>query len=178
MNHQPFEDWIFEEKLDRNQHALLKSHLVECEDCRQLQAALKGVDRLFESPVMLKPQAGFSQRWESFAEGRREKEEYLSAWLVFGSLVIIATSIVLANFGRIWFTDINVLQVSVTTLVNFINMANRFADAILAARTVIQVIPGSYIMLFASAAGMLSFFWVAVWLFALRKINSIQRRVG
>jgi hypothetical protein len=177
MNHQPFEDWIFEEELDRNQLKLLKSHLSECEDCRQLQTALKGIDRMFDAPDMLAPRAGFSQRWEDFAEGRHEKEETLSAWLVLGALVIAAVSIVLANFGRIWFADINILQMSVSNLVNVINVANRFADTILAARTVIQVIPFSFVLFFAAGAGMLAFFWVSIWLFALRRISSVQRRV-
>lgn len=177
MNHQPFEDWIFEEELSNDQLSQLKAHLSICEDCHRLHTAMKGLTRVLNEPVELSPRAGFSQRWEALAENRKENEENLTAWIVLGALILVAGSIVMANFGRLWFADLNFLQLTVTSLVNFVNLSTRFIQAIAAARTVIHVIPGNFIMVMTTAGGMLAFFWVSVWFAAMKRISSVQRRV-
>ncbi len=177
MNHQPFEDWIFEEELTSQQLTQLKAHISKCEECRRLHTAMKGITRILDDPVQLEPSPGFSQRWQILAENRNDREENLTAWVVLCALILVAGSILMVNFGRLWFEDINILQIVVTNLVNTVNLFTRLAHALTTARIVLQVVPNSLLLIAVTAGSLLAFFWLILWLAALNKIASIQRRV-
>lgn len=177
MNHQPYEDWIFEEELTSDQHTQLKNHLAVCEDCRRLNEAMRGISYVLENSTELNPPVGFSQRWEKFAEERREQEGNMAAWVVLGALIVIASAILYVNFGSLWMSSINPLQLLVSNLVSVVSTITGLAKSIEAARSVLQVIPGNLVVLTTVVGGTLAFFWVTVWLAALKRVSSIQRRV-
>jgi hypothetical protein len=177
MNHQPFEDWIFEEELTPEQQLELKTHLAGCDECRSLQIALKGVTRIMENPVELEPGSNFSQKWQTYAEKRKDREENLAAWVVLGALVLVFGAIVYANYGAIWFANVNIVQLLVTDFVNLIGVSSRLYQTIMTARVVLDVIPSQIIALVAVAGGLLASFWIVVWLATIRRIVSIQRRI-
>lgn len=177
MNHQPFEDWIFEEALTSDQQNQLKTHLAVCEDCRRMNEAMRGITYALENSTELNPPAGFSQRWEKFAEERREQEENMAAWVVLGALIVVAAAILYVNFGSIWMANVNPLQVLVSNLVSIVSTVTGLAKSIDAARSVLQVIPGNMVVLMAVVGSTLAFFWVTVWVAAMRRVVSIQRRV-
>jgi anti-sigma factor RsiW len=177
MNHQPFEDWIFEDELTPEQQSELKAHLSTCEECRQLHSAMKSLSRVFENPVELSPRADFSLRWEKFAEERKEQEDNMAAWIVLGALLIVAGAILFANFGALWFADFNPLQFAVTQVVDLVASTTRIIQLVSTARSVLEVIPTAFIVIIAVAASVLAFFWISVWLAAMKRISSVQRRV-
>ncbi len=65
MNHQPFENWIFEEELTPIQEQELEAHLSLCPDCARLRQDLHSVEACFKSVAMVSPKPGFTQRWQN-----------------------------------------------------------------------------------------------------------------
>ncbi len=176
MNHQPFEDWIFEETLLEEQRISLKQHLSTCEECRHLFEAARGVEWLFKQSAELNPSPGFSVRWQRNAEKRVNREQQLAAWVVFSSLLAVAGAIVLVNFGALWFQDINLFQVLVAGIVRSINFTANAIEWLSAVQFFFAAIPVGIIRIAGIALGMLAAFWVSLWIIALRKITAGQRR--
>ena len=74
MNHQPFEDWLFEqEDLNEQQLAELSRHLQACETCRTLENALSKMETTLREQPALAPEAGFSGRWQKRLEVERQR---------------------------------------------------------------------------------------------------------
>jgi hypothetical protein len=64
MNHQPFENWLFDHKeLSPLQHQQLKSHLEQCKKCQQLASAWHLVERQIDLSTPASPRPGFTDRW-------------------------------------------------------------------------------------------------------------------
>lgn len=177
MNHQPFEDMIFEEELDASQELELKQHLTQCEDCRQLQAAMLGVSQNFSQLVSLEPRPGFSNRWEHFAHDRLEHEQQKNAWFLLGGLITVAGGIILANLGPEFFQQINLTQVFVSTIIRSIDMITQLFDAASAIKVVFNVIPRGYIYSIGLVTGAVSLFWIVLWFSMMSKIIGNQRSV-
>ena len=80
MNHQPFENWIFEDKpLNSDQEQGLKRHLKECESCQSVQKSWLSLrDEMTQAPI-LAPMPGFSQRWLASLPARRLREQQRQA---------------------------------------------------------------------------------------------------
>ncbi len=176
MNHQPFEDWIFEDTLLEDQRIALKQHIATCNECRHLSEAAKGVDWLFNQSSDLEPAPGFSLRWQKLAENRVQREQQLAAWVVFSSLLAVAGSIVLVNFGALWFENINLYQMFVAGVVRAINQTTIILEWFTAIQFFISAIPVGITRMVGISLGALATFWVSIWVVALRKITAGQRR--
>lgn len=177
MNHQPFEDWIFEEMLPEPQQIELKRHLIVCEDCRRLHDAMKGVEWAFTNTVETNPRPGFAQRWEVYAEKKVKQEQSLAAWVVLGALIMVAASIVLVNFGEIWFNNINIFQLGVAGVVRTVDIATQTVQWISAINFFLRAIPGGWAQTIGLTVSAVAIFWVTLWIAALRRITANQRRV-
>lgn len=176
MNHQPFEDWIFEDTLLEDQRISLKQHLASCDECRHLSEAAKGVDWLFKQSAELEPVPGFSIRWQKSAEKRIEREQQLAAWVIFSSLLVVACAIVLVNFGALWFQNINPYQIFVAGVVRAINQATIMVEWLAALEFFVNAIPTGIARMVGISLGALATFWVSIWIVALKKITAGQRR--
>lgn len=65
MNHQPYQDWLFEDTLDVAQADALHSHLDSCVECRSLVGAFHQVEHSLRAAPLVAPTPGFSLRWQA-----------------------------------------------------------------------------------------------------------------
>jgi hypothetical protein len=64
MNHQPFENWLFQdEPLTTEQQVLLHQHLEQCASCRQLSLSWRGISLQLHQVDWVSPKNGFHLRW-------------------------------------------------------------------------------------------------------------------
>ena len=69
MNHKQFESWILDEpKLSDSQIMDLQKHLAACPKCGQLDTGWQASKKLIKQAALKTPEAGFSVRWQAFAE--------------------------------------------------------------------------------------------------------------
>ena len=72
--HQPFENWIFQEApLSEQERSSLDQHLIQCDQCCRLNAGWQATHRAIRETVLLKPSQGFSQRWQNSLAERRSR---------------------------------------------------------------------------------------------------------
>jgi hypothetical protein len=78
MRHQPFETWIIDQDpLDPAQAQALKSHLLECEDCRRLSVGWVEAHAHLLSVSPADPKPGFTQRFQSSLALRRYHQQQI-----------------------------------------------------------------------------------------------------
>lgn len=76
MVHQPFEEWIMEEKkLTAEQTERLQAHLRECSECRELQGSMQRLDEWLARMPMAAPLEGFTLRWQVHLARRRAMQQ-------------------------------------------------------------------------------------------------------
>jgi hypothetical protein len=76
MNHQPYENWLFEKDLiSLEQTQALEEHFKNCPDCQQKYISWQYMQTLIESIPPVKPKPGFSQRWRASLEERLMREQ-------------------------------------------------------------------------------------------------------
>jgi hypothetical protein len=97
MDHQPFEEWIFEQKeRTKEESNKLNQHLLDCDQCTDLQSAWGQVETLlFQSP-MVAPAPGFTQRFAARMELNKEvlhKKQAIKTLIGVGLILIIITLI-------------------------------------------------------------------------------------
>jgi hypothetical protein len=90
MNHQPFEDWLLNEKLiDPKQKLDLDAHLRVCSYC----SALAETGRALRSVKRVSPAAGFTERFQARLAARKVAERRRRLWgallFTFGGLVML-----------------------------------------------------------------------------------------
>lgn len=91
MNHQPFEDWLLNEKLiDPKQKLDLDAHLRICAYC----SALAETSKALHSVKLVAPAAGFTARFQTHLAARKLAERRRRLWgavlFTFGGLVMLA----------------------------------------------------------------------------------------
>lgn len=80
MGHQPFEEWIFEDKnKTQQQEILLNQHLAQCPSCSSMQESWKAVEREFQNAAMVSPLPGFMDRWQSTFVNKKAIEHQMQA---------------------------------------------------------------------------------------------------
>lgn len=79
MNHQPFENWIFEDTLSTQEKKELNVHLRDCKSCRELEESLQSFEAQIKAVPDRAPAPGFSQRWLASVEKRRADEQMRQA---------------------------------------------------------------------------------------------------
>ena len=90
MNHQPFEDWLLNDKLiDPKQKLELDAHLRVCSYC----SALAETGRALRSVRITSPSAGFTARFQARLAARKVAERRRRLWggvlFTFGGLVML-----------------------------------------------------------------------------------------
>ena len=90
MNHQPFEDWLLNEKvIDPKQKLDLDAHLRICSYCR----ALAETGRALHSVKKVSPAEGFNTRFQARLAARKLAERRRKLWgsvvFTFGGLVML-----------------------------------------------------------------------------------------
>ena len=101
MNHQLFEDMIFDEaaELSGEKTRLLEEHLQDCENCRSLAASLHSLSDSIRRSEMVGPIPGFSRRWGMLLKEKRERahDRQILRTLVFVGmgLIVLSSSLLL-----------------------------------------------------------------------------------
>ena len=94
MNHKPYSDWIFEEtQLSEEQEIALRAHMLNCQECRNLQQAWQTSKKIIMESPLHSPAAGFVKRWNANVRRNKQRER-----VVRTRVSIIGTSLlVFAN---------------------------------------------------------------------------------
>lgn len=170
MNHQPYEQWIFEpDSLTQTEQEALAAHLATCKECARLRQKWSqlGEEALF-SPTMVAPQPGFTRRWRSRLAERRQREQRQRAWQFFLFLVAATTLIFLSLVAILLLTTSPAewIQAAVRTLAT---TASTFAAARSLVFTWINLAPASLSIIVGMALGLSFGILVLIWTFAIWK---------
>ncbi len=101
LNHPPFEEWLAARaELTADEAGALHVHLLECDACAQLDAALKTVDGMLRAAPALVPAPGFAARWQARLAVQRARSQRRQTWLILavaggGALLLLALLLVL-----------------------------------------------------------------------------------
>jgi hypothetical protein len=176
MNHQPFEDWILDERtLTPEEHVELEEHLKVCENCMKLSKGLSATSRILQLSPMISPQPGFSQRWESYFQKRKEDEQRQLALKIFGIVSVICLLLYLSLGASQINLNQSPLQLFTALSVNIIG----FVSSLFAVRDSIviflNVIPAWIPILFSIIVTVYVIIWTCIWLIAVWRTPKIQR---
>ena len=176
FNHQPFEDWLLsEEAHSADQEQALQSHLLSCEQCRQLSSAWNEVELELKNAPTLSPAPGFTVRWQANLASRRTHREnrqtllFLSVCLVGAGLLLIALGILAWPLVRSPYPILLALAYQVTSVYMIADTAASLVVTLF--RTVFGVVPPIFWVGLSVAAGSM----LAVWIFTLRRLAYSRR---
>jgi hypothetical protein len=89
MNHQPFEDWLLEDRqLSKEQGRELQAHLRICTSC----SAIADSNRALHAPRWIKPRPGFAHRFSVRLERLRKRQ---TAYQAIGTFVLVLSGVAL-----------------------------------------------------------------------------------
>ena len=168
MNHQPFEDWLLNDKLiDPKQKLDLDAHLRVCSYC----SALAETGRALHAVKVVSPSAGFTVRFQARLAARKVAERRRRLWgtvlFTFGGLVMLMwlAGPYIASFFASPAT-------SITSLIGWGVFLITTLQAIAQAGSVILRVMPSFLspfglMVLASALAGIGLLWtVSIWRFA------------
>ncbi len=99
MDHQPFEQWIFEDqKHSAQQSSLLQEHLDQCQDCSNLNQSWLGIEKELTRPVMMSPKAGFTNRFQTrlaIRQAEQHQKQVVKTLAMIGSGILITMAAIL-----------------------------------------------------------------------------------
>jgi len=128
MDHQPFEEWIFEQKeRTKEDNIKLNQHLLECDQCTDLQSAWGQVETLLFQTPMAVPAIGFSQRFAARMEMNKEvlhKKQAIKTLIGVGLILIIITLIL----GAIFFLSYTTGELIVGAVSTFTGIVQAFIN--------------------------------------------------
>jgi len=168
MNHQPFEDWLLNDKLiDPRQKLDLDAHLRVCSYC----SALAETGRALHAVKVVPPSAGFAVRFQARLAARKVAERRRRLWgtvlFTFGGLVMLmwlAGPYIVSFFASpaTWITTLIGWGVFVITTLQAIAQAGS---------VILRVMPSFLspfgLMVLASALAGIGLLWtVSIWRFA------------
>lgn len=176
MNHQPFENWILDDrKLTPQEQGLLDEHIQSCDSCRKLSKGWNTASRLLRTSPIVPPEPGFSQRWESYFNVRREAEQRRTATLIFSAISLVALLLFIPlNSDLIPFNQ-SPLQLLTAVMVNLLGYAASFIDFNESLLVFLQTIPFWIPILVSMILTFLVTVWIGIWLIAVWKTPKIQR---
>lgn len=171
MNHQLFENWLFEhEKLSPQQKEELTGHLKQCKQCRQLASAWETVEKQISRSAPVSPRAGFADRWRASLPARKaaHQKETGRRWLIGLSSGAILTLILLIVLN----SDAQSVSSMVGSAMNLYTQISTWASQ---ARNFIFILVNtipSYVWI-AIFVALVSWLVVAglVWLYALNRFR-------
>lgn len=171
MNHQLFEDWLFEhKKLSFQQKEQLTDHLKQCKQCQQLALAWKMVEKQIIKSAPIPPRPGFVNRWRASLSARKaaHQKEDGRRWLIGLSSGAILTLIILIVLN----SDAQSVSSMVGSAVNLYTLISTWGSQ---ARNFIFILVNTipsyiWIAIFVALAG-----WLVVaglvWLYALNRFR-------
>lgn len=175
MNHNPFEEWLFEDHLTTAERTQLNAHLKECDSCRALSAAGLETSRLLSNSAAVSPMADFTNRWVKFASARAAQEQKKQVRLLFILLTSFALLSVTALFFSSYFTNSSIMAIITNGIYNTLHLIQRTIIIIQSYRFVLTVLPfriPDFIWPFIMANAV---FWIAFWSLSIWKFSSIKR---
>lgn len=172
MNHQPFEEWLLQEKpLDPIQKLELDAHLRICSFCN----ALAETGKALHTVKRVSPAAGFAARFEKRLALQRAADRRRRLWgsVVFslGGLVLLVWLVgpYLALFlssPATWIAAlIEWIVFAVTTLRAMAEASSVFVDVIPS-----FLPPFAWMVLLSAVAGVFLLWFVSIWRFAQRGV--------
>ena len=100
MDHQPFEQWIFEDqKHSAQQSSLLREHLDQCQECSDLSQSWLAIEKELTRPVMMSPMAGFTNRFQTrlaIRQAEQYQKQVVKTLAIIGSGILITMAAILA----------------------------------------------------------------------------------
>ena len=172
MNHQPFEEWLLQEKpLDPIQKLELDAHLRLCGSCN----ALAETGRALRTVKRVSPAAGFTARFEKRLALQQAAERRRRVW---GSLLFALGGLVML----MWLAGpylVGFLSAPATWITAFmewgvfiITTLRAMAEA---GSVFVDVIPGflppfAWMVLISAMAGIVLLWFVSIWRFAQRGV--------
>jgi hypothetical protein len=167
MKHQPFEDWLLNDRLiDPKQRLELDAHLRVCSYC----SALAETGKALRSVKMVSPAVGFSERFQTRLAARKVAERRRRLWgavlFTFGGLAMLMwiTSPYLASFlasPAAWIASLIEWGVFLVTTLQAIGQAGS---------VLLDVIPGFlppfvWMVILSTLAGIGLLWSVSIWRF-------------
>ena len=122
MNHQPFESWIFEEKmLDQKQKIEFEEHLKSCDSCNTTEKNWQAVRKQFSATAEIPAPSGFNQRWKTNLAARKaekHQQQVLITLISSGGAVLISFGLLLT-----WLVLTSSIEQG---LINLLSVISRF----------------------------------------------------
>ena len=168
MNHQPFEDWLLNDKpLDSRQKLELELHLRLCSYCSALAATGKALRSVKRVP----PASGFTGRFQARLAAQRAAERQRRFW---GSLVFTFGGLVMLMWlgGPYLFSFLASPAAWITALVGWgVFVLTTLRAVAQASSVLVDVIPGflspfAWMVLVSTAAGIALLWSISIWRFA------------
>jgi hypothetical protein len=167
MNHQPFEDWLLDDKpIEPKQKLALDAHLRICNYC----SALAETGRALQSVKKVSPSAGFAARFQTRLAMQRVAERRRRLWgavlFTFGGLVMLMW---MAAPYLVSFFDSPATRI--TSLVGWgVFLVTTLRAMIQAGSVMLDVIPGflppfAWMVLVSAFAGISLLWSVSIWRF-------------
>ena len=181
MNHQPFENWLLsEEPLPEDDEIALRDHLVNCDQCTELEDAWLDVANLFVDIPDVEPAPGFVNRWQATLETDQAAAKAVrQRWQSWILLVLIANGAALAliMMGVQLFRTYDFVTDWVLSWVYKVAaalvLANGFQNAFVTLfRTVPQLIPTGWWVGIAITLCVTTLLWIV----SMTKLTSLPRR--
>ena len=175
MNHQPFENWIFEERpLNSNQEQSLKLHLKDCKTCDTSQKAWQSLQNEMNQAKMISPVPGFSQRWLTSLPQRRLREQRRQA-KKFVLFLVGAASLSLILLIVLMIMDQSPLDWIIGGLHTIAQVTIRFKQIQLVTYSILKSLPPFVPVIawifFTLPLGLLSMTWIgALWRISMQGV--------
>lgn len=174
MNHQPFEEWLFDqESLTNKQKRELQSHLQACSAC----SALAEVDLTLRSASMALPAAGFVGRFQVRLEARKQVLRRRHFWGFF----LLTLAVIGILLWLSWPLLAPVIQSPVNTLASWLSWLIALWTSLQAmgrvSELVFQVLPGFvppviWMVIILGAGG-----WGVLWILSLMRYTKLPQGV-
>jgi len=129
MNHQPYENWLLDEKiLTPAEKEQLGQHLAGCPQCARMEESLRMLDREFRAIPAVAPPAGFSTRWQGSLANRRRKQQREQTRIILISMAAtsVAVGITAAGFLLPRVSPITFVANILTDVVKLVNAVSQF----------------------------------------------------
>jgi hypothetical protein len=100
MDHQPFEDWIFEQnKITEEENKKLRNHILECDQCTDLRTSWAQVESILIDAPMAAPMPGFSKRFAAnmVVKKHQEQQKQSIRYLLIVGLVLLFITLLLLS---------------------------------------------------------------------------------
>jgi hypothetical protein len=172
MNHQPFEDWLLNEKLiDPKQKLDLDAHLRVCSYC----SALAETGMALRSVKKVAPAAGFTARFQTHLAARKLAERRRRLWgailFTFGGLVMltwIAGPYLVSFFASpaTWITSLVEWGVFLVTTLQAVAQAGSVIVRVMPS----FLTPFGFMVLVSALAGIGLLWSVSIWRFTRRGV--------